>query len=285
LLGAGFFADHFLWDIARDADDASGTNVVVGHRVFQEPMTEGPSARLIADRVRSVLEGKRLERVEWPNSLVMGDILQGRRVLRVDTHGKNILLHLSGQQSFRVHLLMGGKIRIAKEAEPLAAPIRLGFWARGVRVAVVGAPKIELLSTTELDTKLSTLGPDPLRPDFDLGRVRRNLQGAGDATLAECLLDQGIVAGVGNIWKSEILFEARLDPKRPASSLGLAERSRLAQTVATVLQRAYDTNRRGQRNKLSMYRRAGRPCPRCDTAIDGYRLVGRMTYSCPRCQR
>ena len=138
------------------------------------------------------------------------------------------------------------------------------------------------------------LGPEP----FDLdSRSWKERLAATTRCLKAVLLDQRLIAGVGNIYADEALFEARLHPARAANSLSPAEAQRLRRLVATVLRKAIaqrgssirnyvgGSGRKGQyQEHLRVYGRAGQPCCRCRTPIERMRLAGRSTHFCPRCQ-
>jgi endonuclease VIII len=250
-------------------------------------VTEGPGARVIADRMREVLEGRTLDLVEYRSrngEASLADHLRGVRVVGVESHGKNILVHVEGGESFRIHLLMHGRVRIGPKTEALTGPLRLAFHADGQRVAVVGSPKIELLPTAQLERRRSQWGPDATRPDFDADRFLENLTKQGDRTIGEALLDQSVVAGVGNKWKCEILHLAKVDPRTPVAALTFPQRGRLARLVPATMRAAYERRRDHKEAGLRVYHRDGRPCRSCGALIVSFRLGGRTTYSCPVCQ-
>jgi formamidopyrimidine-DNA glycosylase len=140
----------------------------------------------------------------------------------------------------------------------------------------------------------SALGPEPF--DLDADYWRRRLTATGRC-LKAVLLDQRVVAGVGNIYADESLFEARLHPARLASGVSAAEADRLRRAVAAVLTRAIEKRGSSIRNyvggsglrgsyqeEFRAYKRTGEPCRRCRTPIAATRLAGRSTHYCPRCQ-
>jgi len=236
--------------------------------------------------MREALEGRRLSRVQY---LVDGkDVsltdLTGRRVLSVESHGKNLLVHLEGGDSFRIHLLLHGRVRVGPEADPVDGTLRLALHAGGTRVAVVGAPKIELVPTSALERRKAGWGPDATRTDFDAERFLENLAGQGETPVGVALLDQTVVAGVGNMWKCEILHRAKIDPRTPCVQLTDAERRQLGGLVPSFLQSVYERRRAGVRSTVNVYHRADRPCRVCGALVTSFRLGGRTTYACPVCQ-
>jgi endonuclease-8 len=140
---------------------------------------------------------------------------------------------------------------------------------------------------------LARLGPDLLSPQFDRADVLRRLAARGRQPIAEALLDQRLTAGIGNVFKSEILFLCGIAPSRPVDSLGDADREALIDTarralsinvVGGTMRRTTGRDRPGER--LWVYGRAGRPCRRCGTLIRSAKtgLDARSTYWCPACQ-
>jgi endonuclease-8 len=139
---------------------------------------------------------------------------------------------------------------------------------------------------------LQRLGPDLLASDFDEAEALGRLRAAGDLEVADALLDQSIVAGIGNVYKSEVLFLERVNPFARVASLDDATLQRLLRTARRQMHRNVDTAERrtthgAQRAALWAYDRAGQPCARCNTPIRRV-LQGphaRSTYWCPGCQR
>jgi endonuclease-8 len=166
--------------------------------------------------------------------------------------------------------------------------------AAGDVVAVCfSAPEVELLSAGQVNghAALQRLGPDLLAPYFDEAEALARLRAAADLEIADALLDQSLVAGIGNVYKSEILFLERVSPFAGVGSLDDETLRRLLRTARGQLRRNVGaserrTTRGGQRLALWVYDRAGRPCARCGTAI---RRVSqgphaRSTSWCPSCQ-
>jgi endonuclease-8 len=155
------------------------------------------------------------------------------------------------------------------------------------------APEVELLPAGQVHghAALQRLGPDLLAPDFDEAEVLARLRAAIDLEIADALLDQSIAAGIGNVYKSEILFLERVSPFARVASLDDDTLCRLLRTARRQLRRNVGTSERRttpgtQRSALWVYDRAGRPCARCGTPIRRA-LQGphaRSTYWCPTCQ-
>jgi endonuclease-8 len=154
------------------------------------------------------------------------------------------------------------------------------------------APVVELFEqrAERLHPAIAALGPDLLNPDFspaDADEVVRRLRDARRAavTISEALLDQRAVAGIGNIWRNETLFLERVDPFAHVESLDDGTLRRLVETARRLL--VESASLAPGRARVRVYRRTGRPCPRCGAAIRSRPLsseLPRTTYWCPRCQ-
>jgi endonuclease-8 len=154
----------------------------------------------------------------------------------------------------------------------------------GVEAVQYGGPTLRVLPARALsrDPALARLGPDVLAPEFDPGDSIRLLREAPGRELGDALLDQGAVAGIGNIFKSEACFSARLDPWLPVGELSDEDLERVLLAARRLMSDAAES----RRHPYATYRRAGRPCPRCGTPIRsrGQGDDNRTTYWCPRCQ-
>jgi endonuclease-8 len=204
--------------------------------------------------------------------------LDGRRLESVEAVGKNLVLRFEGGVVLRSHLRMTGKWSLRPRGETSGNP-----WLvlRGAEVEGVlwGGPVLELHTRA-----LGRLGPDILArpPDIDamLSRFRR---ADPTRTLGETLLDQTLVAGIGNIWCSESLWKARLSPWRRLGEVAEDDRRTAVDAAARLMRDAVDNPDVPRRN---VYRRGGRPCPRCGTPIHarGIGDANRTMYWCPACQ-
>lgn len=223
--------------------------------------------------------------------------LVGMRVEAVESRGKHLLIGFSGGLWLRTHLRMRGSWHRYRVGEPwrLARERASAMLRTDTAVAVCfDAPEVELLTSAELErhAALGALGPDLLGVTFDAEESVRRLLSAPNVPLGEALLNQRAVAGIGNVYKSEVCFLERLDPWGP---VGAVDPGALQAALATA-RRLLQANVRGGRRvttgigapgrSLWVYGRAGRPCRRCGTLIAGRRQgeQARLTYWCPRCQ-
>lgn len=242
-------------------------------------MPEGDALHRAAERIR-VLEGEVVS-VETPHPraavLRLAERLDGLRVQRVRATGKNLLVEFEGGLILRSHLRMRGRWRVEQAGnEPGGTP-----WLvlRGSeRQAVLwNGPVLQL--TRGRPPAVARLGPDVLAEPPDLDGMLARFRAADQARqVGEALLDQTLVAGIGNMWKAEALFAAETSPWRPLSELEDAALSRVLGEAARLM--------RAGRGRRRVHRRAGRPCPRCGARIRS-RPQGdeaRVAYWCPACQ-
>ncbi len=245
-------------------------------------MPEGDALHRAAQRLRPLV-GERVE-VETPHPRAavkqLAPRLNGRRLEGVEAIGKNLLLRFEGGVVLRSHLRMKGRWRVfRRESRIFGLPWLVLRGDDYVGAMFNGA-------VLELDRGVAhRLGPDILAdpPDFDamLARFRSADQrrAVGDA-----LLDQRLVAGIGNLWKAEALWGAKVSPWRALSDVPDEE---LLATLREAERQMRSSLERGKHRGRAAYRRAGRPCPRCGTPIRrrGQGDDNRPTYWCAGCQR
>ncbi len=254
---------------------------------------------LLGRRVRAVRVGRLSLRKPWHKS--WAKVLTGRLLLSVQRRGKWIVIEVEGGSFLVVHLGMTGQFTVAPATATRANHTHLVFVldnAAELRFRDVRRFGSATLfpGRSELDASFSAagLGPEP----FDLDRrYWRERLAATARSLKAVLLDQRVIAGVGNIYADESLFRARLHPGQLARELDAAAADRLRRSVAEVLTRAIQrrgssirdyvgaSGERGEyQNEFLVYGRTGKPCPRCKQPIVRVRLAGRSTHFCPRCQ-
>jgi endonuclease-8 len=211
--------------------------------------------------------------------------LDGRRLDGVESHGKNLLLHF-GDLTLHSHMGMNGSWHIYPRGGPWRKP-RHAAWAvlaGDTREAVqFGGPTLRLIPTDRLrrDPQLARLGPDILAPELDLEAIVQGLRAEPARALGDALLDQHLVAGIGNIFKSEACFAARVDPWRPIADLSDEELRAVLECARAQMLQAVDSGR----HTYAVYK-GRRPCPSCRARIAsrGQGDANRTTYWCPRCQ-
>jgi endonuclease-8 len=215
----------------------------------------------------------------------------------VTAHGKHLLIRFESGLELRSHLGMHGSWhRYAPGERWRRPPARASFVMEvpGAVAVCFDAPDLDLFETRAepLHPALARLGPDILAPEFDIPDARRRLRtsAAAGRSIAEGLLDQTALAGIGNIYKNESLFAERVDPFSPVERIDDATLDRLIATARRLMLASIEPSarvrRRGSAGTPGVYRRAGRPCPRCGTLIAVRRQgeLPRSTYWCPSCQ-
>jgi endonuclease VIII len=258
---------------------------------------EGDTIHYAANRIRPILAGHvpdeirtphpRFERARWPERL------GGRRITSVDAHGKHLFLRFEGGLAIHSHLRMTGAWSVVEPGRRWPRSPRSAWLVlrRGDREIVqFNGPVLELMTEgrTRFDQRLAQLGPDILAPDFDADRFLRRLRD-DDPTrpIGDALLDQRTVAGIGNMWKAEGCFEARIDPWRPAGSVSDAEALAIVDACRPRMRQSAIGGDPSPFRRV--YSRAGMPCPRCGSASRiqqrGQGDDNRPTYWCPSCQR
>lgn len=214
--------------------------------------------------------------------------ITGRTISGVRSRGKHLLVDLSDERILHIHLRMTGLVSVVAEGRRWSrSPFRAWLVLRAAgRVAILfDGPVLEYLSPAQarLHPVLSRLGPDVLvQADADravdsIGRVRP------DRRIGDVLLDQRVLCGIGNVWKSEILHAERISPLRPIGELAAEEAGRLVATAHAGMSRVVDE---AVDRPRAVYGRAGKRCLRCGGLIVA--LVqgdeGRRTFWCPSCQ-
>lgn len=233
--------------------------------------------------------------------------IAGRMVERCEAAGKHLLIVFSGDLILRTHMRMNGSWHLYRHGErwwrgPQAMRVRIDT-ADWVAVAF-DVPVAEFVTARQLQATgpVAGLGPDLLKPEFDRDEAVRRIVISGATPIAQALLDQRLVAGIGNIYKSEVLFLGGVHPDTPAGAVpvaaleGLLEiaQSLLRQNVIEGTPAAIQTYRSLRRtapgsdhdDNLWVYGRKGKPCRKCGTPIESKKMGvdARTTYWCPRCQ-
>ncbi len=280
-------------------------------------MPELPEVETVVRGLRPVMEGRRIVRVEvnrpdlrvpFPPDLV--DRVEGRQVARVDRRAKYIQVHIDGGDVMLMHLGMSGRLYI-DTARPnmLLAHDHLVLTMQDGTVIRFNDPRrfglVALTTETGLADHplLAGVGPEPLAPAFDGAFLAAALKGR-NTSIKAALLDQRLVAGLGNIYVCEALYFAGLSPRRRAGTVQGQRAARLAAAVKSVLERAIAAGGSSLRDYVqpsgelgyfqhqwAVYGKEGEPCPDCDcdlAATGGVQRIvqsNRSTFYCPRRQR
>jgi len=230
--------------------------------------------------------------------------LRGRTVEQVSARGKHLLMFISGDLVLHTHMRMNGSWHVYKPAERWRAPkyhMRIVIGTAAYVAVAFDVPVAEFLTRAELDrhARIQSLGPDLTDPGFDRAEVRRRLHGQGAIPLHEALLNQRVLAGIGNVLKSEALFVARLDPFMASDTLTDEQFTRLMDASVRLMRMniiesptlgpVYGRRTTGSLNpsvKAFVYGRGGKPCRICGAPIASSKAGtdARLTYWCSRCQ-
>ena len=266
-------------------------------------MPEGDTIHKIAAKLAPMLVGKLLERVTTQG---LHRAIAGRTVASVAAHGKHLVIELDDGAYARVHLGMYGRWRFHDRAAGEAALAKLS--PGRVSLALVTADAVYLwigARTVEISQRrapmrgqaIASLGPDVLADAFDSRQAASRARLHSTRTIADVLLDQRVAAGIGNVYKSEVLFVRGVDPRTRVEALTVDELDALYQTARELMMENLGGGPRTTRERLSgdapgderyfVYSRTGKPCRRCGTTIECYALgdpTVRWTWACPQCQ-
>lgn len=274
-------------------------------------MPELPEVETYVRALAPQLQGKRIAdaHVFWPRIVAQPDpsafrdLIRGRRFVTFGRRGKYMLFGLDSGETLIIHLRMTGEIRVRPAAvEPDKHTHLLLDLDGGERVHYRDQRKFGRIWLVEdAASVIGKLGPEPLGEEFSEEALGRALAGR-NAPIKALLLDQSIVAGVGNIYADEALFRAGIDPQRPGGQLEVSEQGRLCDAIRWVLQMGIvlggSSLGSGPQNYLpptgvpgaaqeshQVFRRTGQPCPHCGQPIQRMVIAQRSTHYCPHCQR
>lgn len=270
-------------------------------------MPELPEVETVRRELLPLLVGRRVERVEirWPRLVDRPSLdafvrhLQGITIRDIWRRGKYLIFDLDSGRHWIVHLRMTGQLRVRDANDPPDRHTHARvFLDDGRALHYRDQRKFGRFYLVEReDEVVGDLGPEPLSETWRPEDLARRLTGR-KAAIKALLLDQRVVAGIGNIYADEALFEAGIHPARPGGSLSMEEIKGLYRAIRKVLTEAIaargsslstyvpPSGKQGSyQNHRRVFRRAGKPCPVCGTLIERVKIAGRSTHFCPRCQR
>lgn len=258
-------------------------------------MAEGDTIHRYARRIDAAFAGERLDAATAPAARSPLRLqaerlasLAGRSLERGEARGKHLLLRFEDDLVLHAHLGMSGSWQIVSAGERLRRPPRSAWVllsAGSATAAQFEGSHLALRTNAELraDRRLRALGPDVLAPEFEVTAGVAALRAVDrERELGEALLDQRILAGIGNIYKAEGCFAARVNPWRRLADLSEAELESVVGEIAALMRVGLETGRQPH----DVHRRTGRPCLRCGEPIRsrGQGDANRMTYWCRECQ-
>jgi len=271
-------------------------------------MPELPEVEFAARCLRRWLKGKRIEAAEAPPTRIFRGSdagafereLPGRKLEWLERRGKYLLLGFSGNLGLLAHLGMTGKwMRIGRTQER-PSHVRASLLLARDGVVLYRDPRlfgrIAVHRADELFTlpEVRSLGPDPLVDGIDPAALHERLRRTRRAVKV-AIMDQAVIAGIGNIQATDALFHARIHPARPADTLDRREVEALADGIRRSIEYTLGlqgecedeieyVEESGAANPFVIYGRAGHPCPRCTTRLEKIDLGGRTSVFCPHCQ-
>ena len=272
-------------------------------------MPELPEVETIKEDLRGLVVGSTIERaevlapplVEQPSQDEFVRRLEGVVMTGARRRAKHLIVELDSGDALVLQLKIGGQLLLVPPVEEPKTALMLVLHLDGDRRLFLrdetGFTRARLLDAGELEGRLSSLGPEPLEDGFDAGYLPRKV-GSRRAQIKPLLLDQKVVSGIGNIYVDEILYDARIHPRRKANTLAGPEweglhaaiRKNLAAGVehrGTTVRLYRDVlDRPGEhQNFLRVFEKHGRPCPGCGGKVVREKVGGRPTHYCPGCQR
>ena len=253
-------------------------------------MPEGDTVFHTAVRLRAALVGKTLTRCDVRVPRFATVDLTGQAVDEVLSRGKHLFIRV-GPASIHSHLKMDGSWRVTSKNRPVREDhrVRIILETNEIQAAGIDLGQLEILERARDQAVVAHLGPDLLGEDWDPQRAAANLVADPDRRLAEALLDQRVMAGLGNVYCNELCFIFGHLPTTPVSAV--ADPLRLVTRARDVLAanrsgfNRTTTGDRRQGRQLWVYGRGGLACRRCGTLIASDRSGDRVTYWCPYCQR
>lgn len=272
---------------------------------YDAPMPEGDTLHNIAKMLRPALVGKRVMRIELARLAGDSEVLVGTEITAVDAEGKNLLVSFDNGLVLHTHLMMPGVWHLYRPGESWRrspSMARVVIEVKGFQAVCFAAPVVRVLKASQLrrDQRLANLGPDLLAETFELEVAVAGLRALGETPLGIGVMHQRAVAGVGNVYKSEVLFLEQLNPFQPLSVVTDDVLSKLLLRCRELMQAnvgwGTDEPGYGKRetrfegvadgSKVWVYRRRGQPCFRCGTKIRMKRQgeALRSTYFCAGCQ-
>ena len=273
-------------------------------------MPEGHTLHRLADEITATFAG-RVVRTGSPQgrfadsaALVDGQVLVG-----AEAWGKHLFIAFPDERFVHIHLGLYGRLDIVAGVEEVPAAVgqvRLRIVAADrdwhAYADLRGATTCELVTREQREAVVARSGPDPLRDDADPGRAWARIR-RSKAPIGGLLMDQAVLAGVGNVYRAELLFRHRIDPQRPGNTLRVGQWQAMWDDLVGLMREGVRTGRidtvrpehtpeamgRPPRRddhggEVYVYRRNGQPCHRCGTTVRTVELQGRNLLWCPRCQ-
>ena len=274
-------------------------------------MPEGHTLYRLATALGDAFAGGPV-RVSSPQGRLTAEsaLLDGATLVSAESAGKHLFLDFDADRVIHVHLGLIGKFDVtATDADtgngipPPVGQVRLRLANERAYADLRGATQAALISEAQREQVLARLGPDPLRKDADPMRAWRRIS-RSHRPIGDLLMDQAVLAGVGNVYRAEVLYRHRIHPLRPGNTLRVGQWRAMWDDLVTLMAEGVRTGRidtvrpehtpeamgRPPRQddhggEVYVYRRTGQPCLVCESTVRTGVLVGRNIFWCPQCQR
>ncbi len=264
-------------------------------------MPEGHTVHRTANDFNKLFAGKKVS-VDSPQGRFTSDakLVSGQTLTKAWAVGKQLFLEFGDGVFLRIHLGIYGKWQwhAVSELPKVVGEVRARFYS-GVTLAELRGPTVcEVIDVTELQHVLKRLGPDPLNPNRGGKESDRFIQKvlASKKTIGELLMDQSVIAGIGNVYRAELLFRANIEPHTPGLRLTQEQVQSLwddsakllkvgVKTSYMITRDEFFTKRPSKADRNWVYKREGEPCRVCGTKVSIELMAGRKLYWCGRCQR
>jgi endonuclease VIII len=269
-------------------------------------MPEGHTLRRLADHLTEVFGGE-VVRVSSPQGRFAAEAgsLDGSVLVGAESAGKHLFIEFDGDRLVHVHLGLIGGFDVHRDVPTAPAPVgavRLRLAATMAYADLRGATRCDLVGPARRDVVIAELGPDPLRADADPDRAWARVSRSG-RPIGDLLMDQTVLAGVGNVYRAEVLFRHRMNPLRPGKTLRRHQFRAIWVDLVELMTEGVRTGRidtvrpehlpgamgRAPRvddhgGEVYVYRRAGQPCLCCGSLVATEILSGRNLFWCRHCQ-
>jgi len=289
-------------------------------------MPELPEVEIIVRDLKKHILGRKIEDVwsDWRKMVkTPGDFeefkkeIKGKKTENIRRRGKNILIDLSGNKTLLIHQKLTGHLLLGKwvkennkwrsvipgplSEDPKNRFLHLMFWLDNGKMLALSDlrkfAKVELLDKETLKNEISSLGPEPLEKDFTFEKFKETLRQT-QGKIKQVLMDQTIIAGIGNIYSDEILWTAKIHPFKGVGELNEKDLKRIYKAMREILKIAIKLRgesisdfrdligNKGYFDKArKVYQREGEKCIRCGTKIKRVKLGDRSAHYCPKCQK